>query len=88
MAMKTGVSHSSATLLLTIVGTLLTEYLRHLGVFRHVFEFLEMVSVHFSSLLRALFNLNVRQDVLVPAVVASLLAFLWGVVFHLIRYRD
>ena len=85
MAMKSGISHSLATLVLTLLSALLLGYLKHIGVFEGFFDFLTAGSLKFSMWLESSFDIVVNHEMIVPVVVASVLAFVWGIVYHFAR---
>jgi len=87
MALKAGFSHSLATLILTLLSALLLGYLKHIGVFEKFFDFLTARSLTFSLWLERSFNIVVNHEMIVPIVVASVLAFVWGIVYHITRSR-
>jgi hypothetical protein len=85
MAIKTGFSHSLATLLLTLIGALLIHFLRHVGIFERLFDFLLLTSLQFSSWLSTSFNIEISHELFPVVFVAAVLAFIWGIIFHLSR---
>lgn len=85
MAIKTGFSHSLATLLLTLIGALLIHFLRHVGIFEKIFDFLLLASLQFSTWLSASFKIEISYELFPVVFVAAVLAFIWGIIFHLSR---
>lgn len=85
MALKTGISHSLATLLLTLISALLIHFLRHMGVFENFFDYLLEVSLKFSEWLNKSMNINITYELFPTLFVAAILAFAWGIVFHFVR---
>ena len=85
MAVKTGTSHALATLLLTLLSALLIHFLRDVGVFEKIFNFLLQISYNFSQWLENSTNITVSHEIIPVLFVATVLAFVWGMVFHLIR---
>ena len=85
MALKTGASHSLATLLLTLISALLVHFLRHVGVFENFFNFLLGVSQNFSEWLSNSMGIQITYELFPTLFVAAILAFAWGIVFHIAR---
>lgn len=85
MALKTGASHSLATLLLTLISALLVHFLRHAGVFENFFNFLQGVSLKFSEWLSNSMEVHITYELFPTIFVATILAFAWGIVFHFAR---
>jgi len=85
MAVKSGASHSLATLLLAIISALLIHYLKHVGIFENIFGSLHKLSFRFSAWLNKSFNIEITHELFPIIFVAALLAFVWGVIFHLTR---
>ncbi len=85
MALKTGASHSLATLLLTLISALLIHFLRHVGVFENFFDYLLDVSLKFSEWLNRSMSINITYELFPTLFVAAILAFAWGIVFHFAR---
>jgi hypothetical protein len=85
MALKTGTSHSLATLLLTLISALLIHFLRHVGFFEGIFEWLLKVSYSFSQWLEQSLSISITHELFPIVFVASMLAFVWGIIFHIAR---
>jgi len=85
MALKTGASHSLATLLLTLISALLIHFLRHVGVFENFFDYLLDLSLKFSEWLNRSMSINITYEIFPTLFVAAILAFAWGIVFHFAR---
>jgi hypothetical protein len=85
MAIKTGSSHALATLLLTLVSALLIYFLKDVGAFETIFDYMLEQSYRFSAWLENNFNVQIHHEIFPIALVAALLAFLWGFFFHITR---
>ena len=85
MAVKTGFSHSLATLLLTLVGALLIHFLRHEGSFEKIFDFLLLLSLKFSGWLEQSMGIIINYELFPTVLIAAILAFIWGVLFQMTR---
>jgi hypothetical protein len=85
MAIKTGFSHSLATLLLTVVGALLIHFLRHVGSFEKIFDFLLLTSFRFSQWLEQSMGIVINYELFPTVFIAAILAFVWGILFHVTR---
>ena len=84
MAGKSGVSHGFAALLGLLAGELVVTYVR--PVFPPFVTALEKGAQWVAAFLNAVTGTKVAAEVFVPAVVVFLLAFLWGVIYHLARH--
>lgn len=85
MAIKTGFSHSMATLLLTILSALLIYFLRDVGIFERIFDYLTGVSYRVSIWFERIFHVSISYEIFPIIFVAAVLAFLWGVIYHISR---
>jgi hypothetical protein len=85
MALKTGASHSLATLCLTLISALLIHFLRHVGLFENFFNYLLNVSLNFSEFLRSAMGVTITFELFPTIFVAAILAFAWGIVFQIAR---
>lgn len=85
MALKTGASHSLATLLLTLISAMLIHFLRHVGVFENFFDYLLGVSLNFSGWLGRSVGIQITYELFPTLFVAAILAFAWGIIFHIAR---
>ena len=85
MALKTGSSHALATLLLTLISALLIYFLKDVGVFEIIFEYILAQSYSFSMWLGNNFNIQIHHEIFPIALVAALLAFVWGFFYHISR---
>ncbi len=85
MAVKTGVSHLLATLLLTLISALLIHFLRHVGFFEGVFDYMLKLSLQFSEWLEKSTNIEIAHEIFPTVFVAAILAFAWGIIFHIAR---
>lgn len=85
MAVKTGVSHLLATLLLTLISALLIHFLRHVGFFESVFDYMLKLSLQFSDWLEKSMNISIAHEIFPTVFVAAILAFAWGIIFHISR---
>ncbi len=84
MARASGASHAAAVLVSLIAGTLLIAYLR--PVFPGVIAGLEGGAHTAQSWLENSLGVRFSQNVLVPLCVAVVLAFVWGVIYHVISH--
>lgn len=84
MAKKSGFSHAFAALTGLVAGELLLFYLR--PSFPAVTASLEGRAERFSLWLADTYKVQVAPQIFVPALVAFVLAFLWGITYHLIRH--
>lgn len=87
MAIKNGVSHSFATLLLTLISALLIGYLKYIGMFEVIFDYMDLIFFNFSNWLAKFFDIEISYEIFIPVFVASVLASIWGIIFHIARYR-
>jgi hypothetical protein len=85
MAIKTGFSHALATLLLTLVSSLLVYFLRHVGLFERIFDVLISISFRFTQWLERSMSINISYEIFPVVFVAAILAFIWGVIFQISR---
>ncbi len=85
MAIKTGFSHSLATLLLTIVSALLIYFLKDVGVFSQIFSFLLDISFRLSVWIERTQGVSINYELIPVVIVAGILAFIWGVIYHISR---
>jgi hypothetical protein len=85
MAIKSGFSHSLATLLLAIISALLIHFLSSVGIFEHFFSYLLKMSDKFANWLENAVNIKIAHELFPTIFVASLLAFVWGIVYHIRR---
>jgi len=85
MAIKTGTSHSLATLLLTLISALLIHFLRHVGIFENIFDYMLKISFNFSLWLEKSLNIGITHELFPTLFVATVLAFIWGIIFHVSR---
>jgi hypothetical protein len=87
MALKTGFSHALATLILTLLSALLVAYLNTVGIFNHIFTFLNVYTLKISQWLETTLKMQIPHELIVPVMVASVMAFVWGLFFHIVRHR-
>lgn len=85
MALKSGASHAFFTLLLTLVGAVLVQYLKHVSFFEHFFRFNEWMAVLLANSINLIALVQVPVELLEYVTIAFFLSFLWGVGYHLAR---
>ena len=86
MAMRSGFSHAFATLILTVLSALLVGYFNHVGISSRIFNYLNSVSLKVSLWLENALSIHVSHELIVPLMVATVMAFIWGILFHFVRY--
>jgi thiamine transporter ThiT len=86
MALRSGLSHSMATLLLGIISALLIKFLSKIGIFDRFFDYLLGLSDKFSNWLEKTMEIKISHELFPIIFVATLLAFLWGVIYHIRRH--
>ena len=84
MAVKSGVSHTLAAIIATIVGAIFIEYLKIWTP--GIFNLLNKLGIAASHWLYKYVGVTIPQQVFVPLFVTSLLAFVWGVLYHMARF--
>jgi hypothetical protein len=85
MAIKSGFSHSFATLILTVISSLLLHLLKDNGFFDKTFGFLSTCSMKFTEILEKTTEIRIAHELFPTLFIACILAFLWGIVFHIAR---
>lgn len=85
MARKSGYSHALAALLSLLVGKLLVSYLH--PYFPMVFDPLERKAQQLLEKLSTALGVEWNSDFFVPLLVAILIAFIWGLLYHRVRHE-
>jgi hypothetical protein len=85
MPLKTGSSHALATLILTVISAILIEFLRELGFISVVISYLDGVAGYLSNSISNTFNVPISGHFFSIVLTSSILAFVWGMVFHVSR---
>jgi hypothetical protein len=85
MALKSGASHAFSTLILTMVGALLVQYLKHVSFFEYLFKINESIAIFLANGINMLALVYVPTELLEYVTIAFFLSFLWGVGYHLAR---
>jgi len=79
MPKKHGMSHALATLIGTIISGIILEFLKsYIPVIRKVFYFL---GSQLSAFFEITFGVHLSTEVLSIALLATILAFFWGIAF-------
>lgn len=86
MPVKSGTSHAVAALSLTLLSSLLINYLRHTGLLGGFMDALTEMSVSWSMFLQTNFQIDIHQEVFAPLLMATLMAFVWGLIYHMFRH--
>ena len=86
MARKSGFSHALAALISLVLGRILVTYLK--PYFPLVIDPLEKWGASVEEWLEGRLGVEFHPGLLIPVIVATLLAFAWGVLYHFIRHRD
>ncbi len=84
MAHKTGISHASSVLLGLLSAELLVHYCR--PAFPNLILPVEEGIRSSSQWITRMIGVPLHHEMLIPAVVAALLAFLWGMIYHVARH--
>jgi len=82
---KSGTSHAFASIVTMVVGAAITEYLKK--YFPSIFKVLEDVARYISTFLFNIAHINIPPVYFTPFFVIFILAFIWGILYHLFRYR-
>ena len=86
MSKTSGTSHALAALVGMITGDLFLNYCRpHFPV---LMEPLEGGAEAISGWFQGATHARISASIIAPAIVAFVIAFLWGVTYHRIRHRD
>jgi len=85
MPLKTGSSHALATLLLTVISAILIEFLRELGYISLIIRYLDGVAGYLAHTISSSFNVPISGQFFTIVLTSSVLAFIWGMVFHVSR---
>ena len=85
MAVKSGISHTLATILGMVISAIFVEYVK-IWV-PTLFKILDKIGIWIFQWLYKYVGVKIPQDIFVPLLVASFLAFLWGVLYHAARFR-
>ena len=88
MALKSGSSHAMATLIMTISGAILIQYLKEVLFFESLFWLIRSVSDYIQFWISMLLNVIIPVEYLDFITLAGLLSFLWGVSYHYIRHGN
>ena len=79
-----GASHALASIITMVIGAAITEYLRR--YFPSFFRILESMARFVSKFIYNKTNINIPPIYFTPVFVIFTLAFIWGMLYHLIRH--
>ena len=85
MAVKSGTSHALAALILTILSAILIRYIEIKGFFEGVLSFLDRAGNMMIGLIVSFSNVELEIAMVKPLMVATILCFIWGVIYHYSR---
>ncbi len=86
MAIKSGSSHALSTLIMTISGAILIQYLKEVRFFESLFWLIRFVSDYIQFWISMMFSVIIPLEYLDFITIAGLLSFLWGVSYHYLRH--
>ncbi len=85
MAVKSGISHTFAAIMAMVLGTIFAEYLKTWAP--GIMKILNRFAIEMSKIVENLTHFSIPKELFVPIFIGSLLAFLWGMVYHFSRFR-
>ncbi len=85
MSKTSGSSHALAALFGLVVGDIFIDYCR--PHFPSIIRPLERMAASTSDWLQSLAHIRISKNLLAPALVAVILAFAWGMLYHRLRHR-
>ena len=86
MALKSGSSHALSTLIMTISGAILIQYLKEARFFDGLFTVIRFISDYLQFWITILFSVFIPVEFIDFITIAVLLSFLWGVSYHYVRH--
>lgn len=85
MALKSGASHAFSTLILTLLGAVLVQYLKYVSFFEYLFKVNESLATFLAHSFNLLALVHLPVKLFEYILIAFILSFIWGIAFHFIR---
>lgn len=85
MALKSGASHAFSTLILTLIGAILVQYLKYVSFFEYLFKINESLAAFFAHSFNLFALVHLPVELFEYILIAFILSFIWGIAFRFIR---
>ena len=86
MALKSGTSHASAALLLTIISALIIKFFERHSVFEVFFQKIDQFSLEVANFISYSLDIYIDESFITIVLLSSFFCFFWGIIYHQKRH--